>query len=341
MGSILAPLILTAGLVFVVAGSIERIHKFEGDDCPLKAGGTGICRKTIECINGLTILKKERHCEFDGSSPVVCCPKAEFTVQAGRLTKEKCGEVPPQRKPTLADHVVGRTSKANVGDFPFIGLLMYDSAELRCGASLISSKFLLTATHCFRFKPVAVRMGTNLVTDPDADTYTIEKTHRHSDYNRYVKQDDIGLVELREEVRMNANVEPICLHTALVDLPPSTNLTVIGWGIKNIDRQEQSDDLLCGTVHPVQRSTCQAQYEGNKIKISEKQLCAVGEKDSKGEHTDACSGDSGGPLVIRQDDKYYLIGLVSLGAGCGSGVPGVYTRVAHYLQWISERVWNE
>lgn len=340
MGLRSAVLILVAVLTFVAAGLIERIDKFEGDDCPLKAGGTGICRKTSECINGLTVLKQERHCEFDGRNAVVCCPKAEYTIQASRVAKDKCGKVPPRSGPMLADHVVGITFKANVGDFPFIGLITYENPELRCGASLISSKFLLTATHCFRGKLVSVRMGTNLVTDPSADTYMIAKTHRHSDYNRYVKQDDIGLVELSEEVRMNANVEPICLHTALGDLATTTDLTVIGWGIKNTDRNELSDDLLSGIVHPVPRSTCQAQYAGNKIKFTEKQLCAVGKNDSQGVQTDACGGDSGGPLVIREDNKYFLVGLVSVGAGCGSGVPGVYTRVAHYLQWISERVWN-
>lgn len=339
--SLIALIFLAAGLVLVSAGHIERIDKFEGDECPLKNGGTGTCRKTIECINGPAILRQERHCEFAGNNPVICCPKADFTVQAGRVVQDKCAKVVPHSGPRLADHVVGKTFKAQVGEFPFIGLLVYEEEEnARCGASMISSKFLLTATHCFRYKPTTVRMGTISATDLLADTYEVAKTHRHSEYNRYVKQNDIGLVELRDEVQMNANVEPICLYTGLVDLPPATELTVIGWGVKDTDRNELSNDLLRGAVKPVTRISCQSHYTDNKVKISEKQLCALGEKDSKGEHTDACGGDSGGPLVMRKDGKYHLVGVVSLGAGCGSGVPGVYTRVASYLQWVSERVWN-
>lgn len=107
-----------------------------------------------------------------------------------------------------------------------------------------------------------------------------------------------------------------------------------------LDRQETSDDLLTGLVHPVPRSSCQSMYNDWNLKITERQLCAIGEQDSMGEYTDACSGDSGGPLVMRKDKKYFLVGVVSTGSGCGSGVPGVYTRVANYLQWTSERVWS-
>lgn len=42
---------------------------------------------------------------------------------------------------------------------------------------------------------------------------------------------------------------------------------------------------------------------------------------------DACSRDGGGPLVCDNDKQEgVLAGLVSLGVGCGEGVPGVYTN---------------
>ena len=55
---------------------------------------------------------------------------------------------------------------------------------------------------------------------------------------------------------------------------------------------------------------------------------------------DSCSGDSGGPLFSRarsgkKSDPLFLTGVVSYGTNlCGVGVPGVYTNVTHYIDWI-------
>lgn len=51
-------------------------------------------------------------------------------------------------------------------------------------------------------------------------------------------------------------------------------------------------------------------------------------------------GDSGGPLQsVTADGLNRLVGVTSFGRGCGSPVPGVYTRVSRYLDWIESVVW--
>lgn len=57
------------------------------------------------------------------------------------------------------------------------------------------------------------------------------------------------------------------------------------------------------------------------------------------------AGDSGGPIQFRtrfnQEDIFTIVGVTSFGASCGSSIPGVYTRVSKYLDWVEKVVWPE
>ena len=56
---------------------------------------------------------------------------------------------------------------------------------------------------------------------------------------------------------------------------------------------------------------------------------------------DSCQGDSGGPLVYRKhaDEPWNQVGLVSYGTDtCGIGIPGVYTKIEGYLDWIENHM---
>ena len=71
-------------------------------------------------------------------------------------------------------------------------------------------------------------------------------------------------------------------------------------------------------------------------------MCAGGQAGK-----DSCVGDSGSALmreekskIIGQQRRYKLIGVVSFGPRlCGTkDIPGVYTKVRNYLDWILEHV---
>lgn len=68
------------------------------------------------------------------------------------------------------------------------------------------------------------------------------------------------------------------------------------------------------------------------------QICAYDPKAA----SDACQGDSGGPLQMFESKSLAIatvVGVVSFGASCGTELPGVYTRVAFYIDWIESIVW--
>ena len=79
-------------------------------------------------------------------------------------------------------------------------------------------------------------------------------------------------------------------------------------------------------VPEVPLATCQEQ-----LSVDSTHVCAGAELGK-----DACSGDSGGGLFIEDSSHtWHLLGIVSYGArDCGNGLPGVYTRVSPFLDWI-------
>ena len=99
--------------------------------------------------------------------------------------------------------------------------------------------------------------------------------------------------------------------------------------VYNIIIEHLSDECRMSQVPEVSLETCQKSLNTD---LDSTQVCAGGELGK-----DACSGDSGGGLFIRDtSDTWHLLGIVSYGAKeCGNGIPGVYTRVSSFLQWIS------
>ncbi|CAH2096506.1 unnamed protein product [Euphydryas editha] len=172
----------------------------------------------------------------------------------------------------------------------------------------------------------------------DKTDMRITEIIKHPDYRRSKKYHDLALLRLERSIEINQNLSPICLYTEEED--PSIPLTVSGWGTTSATRDEKSQILLKANLSVVPISRCKDSYK-NWLKlpkeITDEQICAG---DSKGLH-DACQGDSGGPLqgLPYRDGFYRLVGITSFGRGCGSAEPGVYIRIAKYLDWIEDVVW--
>lgn len=71
--------------------------------------------------------------------------------------------------------------------------------------------------------------------------------------------------------------------------------------------------------------------------IDKSQYCA---HDPRGRR-DSCQGNSDGLLQTAQtfSNPAFVVGVVSSGIGCSSAYPGIYTRVAYYIDWIGAHVW--
>ncbi|MDQ3742662.1 MAG: serine protease, partial [Actinomycetota bacterium] len=91
-----------------------------------------------------------------------------------------------------------------------------------------------------------------------------------------------------------------------------------------------SDDLRYVRLTIRSTSACSAVYGALR---SGTQICASSSRAGE----DSCQGDSGGPLFTGEGATARLVGIVSYGRGCGRrNVPGVYTRVTGFGDWIAQ-----
>lgn len=97
--------------------------------------------------------------------------------------------------------------------------------------------------------------------------------------------------------------------------------------------------LRFARVPPVSIEECAPKIQGliNHVRLDDSHVCAGGV-----DQVDNCAGDSGGPLqyISNQTSKYIQYGVVSFGVKtCGEvSLPGVYTKVEHFISWIMEHV---
>lgn len=92
-------------------------------------------------------------------------------------------------------------------------------------------------------------------------------------------------------------------------------------------------------VAPVSLKDCQENYKKLLYTITDTQICARSINGS-----DSCNGDSGGPIqtieTINSKLRYVQSGIVSIGPNpcANKDIPGVYTRVDKYLNWILDNM---
>lgn len=88
-----------------------------------------------------------------------------------------------------------------------------------------------------------------------------------------------------------------------------------------------------------QKNECISIYKRHGISLVDSQICAGGVK-----RRDSCTGDSGGPLMAvdrtETEENYVAYAMVSFGPKiCGTrNLPGVYTRMADFIDWILDHL---
>ncbi|XP_063931244.1 uncharacterized protein LOC135143310 [Zophobas morio] len=234
------------------------------------------------------------------------------------------------------------------GEYPWqVAILKKDPKEsvYVCGGTLIDSLHILTAAHCVKTYTgfdLRVRLGEWDV-NHDVEFYPyierdITNVNVHPEFYAGTLYNDIAILRMDKPVDWSKqpHISPACLPS-LHDDYTGTRCWTTGWGKDAFGDFGKYQNILKEVDVPiVNHGLCQRQLQqtrlGYDFKLHPGFICAGGE-----EGKDACKGDGGGPMVCEKGGTWQLVGVVSWGIGCGQvGVPGVYVKVAHYLDWIRQ-----
>jgi secreted trypsin-like serine protease len=227
-----------------------------------------------------------------------------------------------------ADQQIVGGDRASIADHSYTVYLTTKDGFQFCGGTLVRDNKVITAAHCTVGKKpadVLVVAGREDKESGAGVTSPVRTVWVHPSFTDVRSGADVSVLTLEQR-----------LPYAMLALPgkDDTDLyaagqpgLVLGWGRTAADGQP-SRYLLKANVPLVADPDCTKAYPLYK---ADAMVCAGVPQGG----VDTCQGDSGGPLIVAGR----LVGITSWGEGCAApGKPGVYTRVASYLDLLEGQV---
>lgn len=230
-----------------------------------------------------------------------------------------------------------------------------------CSGTLVDPSHVITAGHCAAGSggttksPASFTVGWSATgVLPPTLWAGVSQVALHPDYDGQTFVNDIAVLTLTNSL---GNVTPMPLASvelARTALSAGAQVQAAGFGYTSA-RGPLSDRARVGDLTIVPNRVCRddvltyrigdVSFVGLDIDTSTA-VCAIGVQPTSNLIIDTCQGDSGGPLFAGLGTGQRLLGVVSVGVGCAGfddrgaelvdKTPGVYTRIAPYLDWLAE-----
>jgi len=248
-------------------------------------------------------------------------------------------------RPTISfeGYVIGGTD-ADPGEFPWQLSQQRQGAlgawSHSCGASLLSSRYGLSAAHCVDGASASilrVLAGINNRLDANAvpvniASYTMNELYNNGDGTF---ANDIAILTFDSDITPNGdNIQFLNLPADNSNNFAGDTCVISGWG--RTDSSNVLPELLqkasIGIITTAECNTLLAPVSG--ASATDRMICLYDTANQIG----SCNGDSGGPLNCDDNGTRVVAGVTSWGisgsGACMQTYPSIYTRTSAYLDWI-------
>ncbi|KAK0415062.1 hypothetical protein QR680_011752 [Steinernema hermaphroditum] len=221
----------------------------------------------------------------------------------------------------------------NGAEFPFqlfVRIQIEDKIGV-CGATLLSSRYALTAAHCVadsdpNYTMIFAGLHSTVELFPSGSQMAFGKRFIvHPQFNASSLHNDIALIELDREMKETDTVKFIKID-ALWLLPelPGADGVIVGFG-KNGWNGESSKKLHSAHVKIVDYNVCIERWKNSEYEIP----IMPGTVCTDSTHSGALHGDSGGPLLYQRfnaltgKNEWRQLGIVSMGQLVKGDIPSL------------------
>jgi secreted trypsin-like serine protease len=206
-----------------------------------------------------------------------------------------------------------------------------------CGASLISDRHIMTSAHCV---PESTQRYNRAVlgVHHSSDRWKnrpleVEKFILHEGYNDSIFYNDIAIIKLKEPVKFENGLNPVCLP----DFDETDNMFAYGLGIQNQDGKQVDAKVMHEVdLDRITKEHCKVFWKNFPNVNLDYTICSL----NHNRGTAICMGDSGSPVSTRKGGHVYQVGLPSLApTHCNVGgqiYPNGYEKIFMHLDWIKK-----